>query len=327
MNRRWIGVVAVVAGTLLTACGGAAGQPSAGAGTPAKFTLRYGFINPKSSTAPTGPIGWALRAGLLKRDLARVGVEDVQAVAFGNAPDLEAAMQGGSIDVGELSDTGAIVARAAGVNTRLIAVDRIGLDAWLIARKNGPTSTDQLRGRLVGTLTGSFMDRYLYGVLQKDGLLGKLTETSMYLPDAFAALQRGQLDAYATPMPQAAVWADQGYPVIDRASSHPGLTGNLVNVAAASFLAAHPGFTAAWDAVLHDGVADLKQHADQYYAFEADNQGYPIAAIRVGIPLSQYSEDPFPPSGMAELPQVVTFLVNAKLARTSVDVAAWRSAA
>jgi NitT/TauT family transport system substrate-binding protein/sulfonate transport system substrate-binding protein len=326
MNRGWIGVLAAVAGLLLTACGGAASQP-AGAGTPAKFTLRYGFINPKQSTAPTGPVGWALKTGSLKRDLARIGVEDVQAVAFGNAPDLEAAMQGGSIDVGELSDTGAIVARAAGVDTRLIAVDRIGLDAWLIARKNGPTSPAELRGRLVGTLTGSFMDRYLYGVLQEDGLLGKLTETSMYLPDAFAALQRGQLDAYATPMPQAAVWADQGFPVIDRASSHSGLTGNLVSVAAASFLATHPGFTAAWDAALRDGVVDLKRHADQYYAFEAADQGYPVAAIREATPLSQYSEDAFPAAGMAELPHVVQFLVNAKLARTSVDIAAWRSRA
>jgi NitT/TauT family transport system substrate-binding protein/sulfonate transport system substrate-binding protein len=326
MNRRWTGVLVVVAGLLLTACG-AASQPPNGAAAPAKYTLRYGFINPKPSTAPTGPIGWALRNGSLKRDLARVGVEDVQSVAFGNAPDLEAAMQGGSIDVGELSDTGAIVAKAAGVNTRLIAVDRIGLDAWLIARKNGPNSTAELRGRLVGTLTGSFMERYLFGVLQQDGLLGRLTETSMYLPDAFAALQRGQLDAYATPMPQAAVWADQGFPVIDRASSHPGLTGNLVNVAASSFLAAHPGFAAAWDAALRDGVVDLRQHASQYYAFEADNQGYPLAAIRVGIPLSQYSENPFPAAGMAELPQVVAFLVNAKLARTSVDVAAWRAGA
>ena len=100
-----------------------------------------------------------------------------------------------------------------------------------------------------------------------------------------------------------------------------------MSVAAASFLAAYAGFTAAWDVALRDGVVDLKQHANQYYAFEADNQGYPIATIREGIPLSQYSDDTFPPAGMAELPQVVTFLVNARLARTSVDVAAWRSPA
>src|SRR5215471_5419786 len=114
-----------------------------------------------ASPATAASTAWALKVGSLKRDLARVGVEDVQAVAFGNAPDLEAAMQGGSIDVGELSDTGAIVAKAAGVNTRLIAVDRIGLDAWLIARKNGPTSPAELRGRPVATLTGSYLDRYL----------------------------------------------------------------------------------------------------------------------------------------------------------------------
>jgi NitT/TauT family transport system substrate-binding protein/sulfonate transport system substrate-binding protein len=315
-----------VVGLLLAACGGVAGQAPGGSGTPAKFTLRYGFINPKQGTAPTGPIGWALTTGSLKRDLARVGVAGIQSVAFGNGPDLEAAMQGGSIDVGELSDTGAVVGKAAGVDTRLIAVSRVGLDAWLMARRNGPTSLAELRGRLVATLTGSYMDRYLYGALRENGLLGKVTETSMYLPDAYAALQRGQIDAYATPVPQAAVWAGQGFPVIDRASSHAGLTGNLVNVAASRFLAAHPGFATAWAGALRDGVVDLRQHADRYYAFEADDQGYPVAAIRESIPLSQYSEDAFPAAGMAVLPQVVQFLVNAKLARTSIDVAAWRDA-
>src|SRR5215472_8206872 len=323
MSWRWCGALGAAAGLLLVACG-TSGQPSSGADAPAKFTLRYGFINPKQGTPPTGPSGWALRTGSLQRDLARVGVADVQTVAFGNGPDLEAAMQGGSIDVGELSDTGAIVGKAAGVDTRLIAVSRVGLDAWLVGRRNGPTSLADLRGHLVATLTGSYMDRYLYGVLQEDGLLGKVTETSMYLPDAFAALQRGQIDAYATPMPQAAVWTEQGFPVIDKATSHSGLTGNLVNIAASRFLAAHPEFATAWAAVLRDGVVDLKRHADRYYAFEADDQGYPVTAMRQSIPLSQYSEDAFPAEGMAVLPRVVQFLVNAKLARTSVDIAAWR---
>jgi NitT/TauT family transport system substrate-binding protein/sulfonate transport system substrate-binding protein len=321
--RRWSGAVALLA-ALTAACGGAASQPSNAAGASQKFVVHYGFINPKQSAGATGPIGWAMRTGALRRELAAIGVEDVQAVAFGNAPDLEAAMQGGSVDVGDLSDTGAIVARAAGVDTRLIAINRIGLDAWLIARKNGPTSPAELRGRPVATLTGSYLDRYLYGLLQADGLLGRVTETSLYLPDAFAALQRGDIDAYTTPMPQAAVWADQGFPVIDRASSHPGLTGNLVTVAASRFLTAHPGFATAWDRALSAAVADLKGHVNQYYAFEAADQGYPESAIEVAIPMSQYSTNAFPPEGLTELPQVARFLVNAKLARTMVDIDSWR---
>jgi sulfonate transport system substrate-binding protein len=104
--------------------------------------LRLGVIGP--TRAPTGPSGYALAQGYLQRELAPLGFRNVSVHVFQNGPDLNEAFLAGALDVGIYGDTPALVARAKGLNGRLIGFEETGLSCWLVTPHTG------VRGEGVG---------------------------------------------------------------------------------------------------------------------------------------------------------------------------------
>ncbi len=312
--------MSLVAALVVAACGWA-GSSSTSSRT--GYTLRLGIIG--SNPVPTGAEGWALHLPSLRQRLASLGITKVQVLPFGNGPDLIAAMTGGSVDVGILGDTPALVGKAHGLDTRLINIARGPQDAWLLAKKDGPRSVHDLRGKVVATQKGSYMYRYLVGLLQSEGLQGQVMVTNVLTPEAFAALQKGSIDAYAAPISNAAVWEEQGgFPIIDQASWHAGLQGTSVTIATARFLAAHPGFAPAWNRFRSLGVDDLQAHLDAYYGWEAQVNGESVEEARRGDPATQYHDQAFPQDLLQLLKGTDSFLVANHLSDGYVDIDRWR---
>lgn len=324
-TRRRLAAIALltVTGLLTAACGSSTSTGSGGHGS-AGFTLRVGFIS--TTGIASGPEGWASRHGTLLPRLRPAGVAAIQWVPFKNGPDLNAAMDGGSLDLGLLGDTPALIANASGLPTRLVNQDAVGLDAWLFAKKHGPRSVAELAGTTVATQVGSDMYRYLLGVLQQQGIAGKVRVTHVYTSNALAALQSGQIAAYAAPAGQlTALLGAQGFPVLDKASvDHRDLLGTSVTVVTEKALAAHPALPQAWNGARAAAVADIAQHADAYYAFAATAQATPVAVERAARPVSSYPSAPFTAQGFTLLKATKDFLVAQRLAPHDVDLDAWK---
>lgn len=315
------GLLALVG--LLAGCGGSSVAADPGPGR--AFTLRVGYISATSKVG--GPEGWANSKGTLLDALKPAGVRAVTWAAFPNGPELAAAMRGGSLDLGIFGDTPALVAKAAGLNVRLINQSRVNLDTWVFTKKSGgPSSIAGLAGTTVATQTGSYMYRFLLGALTQAGIRDKVRITNIYSPNAGAALLRGDIAAYAEPAQSAPQLVAKGLPVIDKASQdHHDLYGTSVTVATSKVIADHPDLVGAWNTARAAAVRDVVAHTNDYYAYEAGILNAPVSALPDIEPVSDYSTEPFTPEGLALLNSTARFLYQEKLAKSLVDVRGWQS--
>lgn len=286
-------------------------------------TLRLGFIS-TGYQVPIGSAGWAIHQGILKPELQKAGISDVRLENFPNGPDLNEALVAGEVDIGVYGDTPAIVARAEGIKTRLINQEQVGMNVWLLAKKNGPHSVAELKGQKVATSKGSYMYRYLIGLLQESGIAKQVTVVHLLPRDAQVALERGDIAAYAAPTGTGPLLLAKGFPLIDEADTHANLSGTSVTVITEAFLAKHPDFPQKWNAAITKAVKDLKANPQAYYKFHAEVSRYPIDVVRASYPLDQFPEEPFPTKGLELLEGTKKFLVSQGLAKSDFKLTDWR---
>lgn len=284
--------------------------------------LRLGYIGPGKK--PANATGWALRQGHLQRELASLGFRDVTTRNFPNGPDLNEAFLAGALDVGIYGDTPAIVARSRGLEGQLIGFDAVGMNVWLLTPRNGARSVKALDGQSIGVARGSYMHRYVLGLLKENGLQKSVKVIHMFPRDGEAALDQGSIAAFAAQIDVGPLLASRGYPVIDEAERHPTLRGTSVIVASNKVLAAAPGLAAAWTRARRTALQEIHQDSAAYYAFHADVSGFPLEVVKVSHPLSQFPEAAYPAEGMALLDDVKKFLLAENLVSRDFELAQWR---
>lgn len=285
--------------------------------------LRLGYIGPGKK--PANATGWALRQGHLQRELATLGFTDVTTRNFPNGPDLNEAFVAGALDVGIYGDTPAIVARSRGLENRLIGFDAVGMNVWLLTPRNGARSVKALDGQTIGVARGSYMHRYVLGLLKAHGLQKSVKVIHMFPRDGEAALDQGAIAAFAAQIDVGPLLASRGYPVIDEADRHPTLRGTSVIVASNKLLAAAPGVPAAWTRARRTALQEIHRDSEAYYAFHAEVSGFPLDVVKVSHPLSQFPEAAYPAEGLALLDEVKKFLLAENLVSRDFALAQWRA--
>lgn len=310
-------VVPVLLLLALTACssGGSGGGSGGGA------TLRVGVIVTGSGQG-YGVENYAYSQGILQRHLRDAGISDVAFSSFPNGPNLNQALKGGSLDMGVLGDTPAVSGRAANLPTQLSGISLRGQDAWLIAGR-GVASLNDLRGRTVATQQGSYMHRYLVGVLQQAGLASQVKITFLLTNSAQQALDKGDIAAYAAPVPVAPQLASKGYAVIDKASAHPGLPGNSYITVGTDAAAKYPQLPQAWNAAIAETAAGIAKDPSAYQAYAAKVSGLPPAIIAQSYPASEFGNPAVTPVDVATARTTLDFLVSQQLAAAPFDVGSW----
>ncbi len=285
--------------------------------------LRLGYIGPGKK--PANATGWALRQGHLQRELAALGFSDVTTRNFPNGPDLNEAFISGALDVGIYGDTPAIVARSRGLESQLIGFDAVGMNVWLLTPRNGARSVKELDGKSIGVARGSYMHRYVLGLLKEHGLQKSVKVIHMFPRDGEAALDQGSIAAFAAQIDVGPLLASRGYPVIDEAEQHPTLRGTSVIVASNRLLAAAPGVPAAWTRARRTALQEIRRDNAAYYAFHAEVSGFPLDVVKVSHPLSQFPEAAYPAEGLALLDEVKKFLLAENLVSRDFALAQWRA--
>ncbi|MFP7296395.1 ABC transporter substrate-binding protein [Neobacillus niacini] len=292
--------------------------------------LRLGYINATGSTsegkpALTGAEGWAVEKGFLQEELKKIGITEIEYYSFPNGPNLNEAMASGDIDLGIFGDTPALLARGAGQKTRLIGLANIYQDIWLVTnKKNGISKLEDLKGKTVAASNGSYMFRFVQGLLKEEGLLDEVKFVSLFPPEALASLERGDIQAYAFPTYMGPKHVKLGFPLVLQASkTTPELTGTSVIVATETYLDENPKFLSSWDALRKKSVVDLKEHSEEYFQFAADVSHQDLDVVRESIPLDNFREESFPDEGIKLLEGTKQFLAEQKLIKNDFDLEDW----
>lgn len=285
--------------------------------------LRLGYIGPGKK--PAAATGWALRQGHLQRELAPLGFKEVTTRNFPNGPDLNEAFLSGALDVGIYGDTPAVVARSRGLDGQLIGFDAIGMNVWLLTPRNGARSVKELEGQTIGVARGSYMHRYVLGLLKENQLQKSVKVIHMFPRDGEAALDQGSIAAFAAQIDVGPLLASRGYPVIDEADRHPALRGTSVIVASSKLLAAAPELPSAWTRARRTALQEIRRNSADYYAFHAEVSGFPLEIVKISHPLSHFPEAAYPTEGLALLDEVKKFLLAENLVSRDFALAQWRA--
>lgn len=179
---------------VLSACGKI--EVSKTSSGPIQF--RYGYTATNSDVLP-GLTGIAAQQGYFTEEFLKVNAE-FEAIPFVKAgPAINSALAGGELEAGGLGDVPSIVAKAQGIHTTLIDVQPSDYSTHLIVSKNSNiTQVSQLKGKKVAVQTGSYMQRILYQIFEKNGLSPSDVEiVNMSEVDAASAIASGSIDATA----------------------------------------------------------------------------------------------------------------------------------
>lgn len=312
-----------------TSGGAAAAQAQADTGNQAKGAasqvppvLNYGYIGTNKLNFPSSVEGWGLYKGIIQEELKKYGITEVKLTGFPNGPDQTESLISGRLDFGSLGDTPAILARATGAKTRLITQGTTNNIAYLIGKKGGPATIQDLEGKTIAIQKGSFMHRYIVGLLKEENVKDyKLVH--MLRPDGEAALARGDVDAMTNTGPPALKQIAEGFIHIDDATRHPHLLGSNATVVSEEYLAKFPDFPKVWNEARLKALEHARQHEEEYYQFLAEIQNTTVDIVKQLTPLSEVKETPFTDDGLKLLEDTKNFLVEEKLAKSDFDISEW----
>lgn len=320
----------------LSACGtSSAKQSAAGASAPPAAAsaqqgdvklapkLRVGYISPNNKGTITGVEGWAQKKGDLDAELKKYGVTEISIKSFPNGPNLNEALASGALDVGIYGDTPAINARSVGLKTKLINISQSGMNSWLVAKADGPQKVEDLKGKKIATADGSYMNRYLKGLLLEKGLDKDVKVVHLLPADAEAALARGDIEAYAYPTGFGPLLISKGYKAIDEAKNHPDLRGSSVTVVSEDYLAKNPGFAKIWNGIRQKAAKEVQSNADEFYKLYAESAEFPVDVVKASFEIQQWQVEDFTPESLKLLDGTKKYLFDNGIIKKDFDLNDW----
>ncbi|MDO8568766.1 MAG: ABC transporter substrate-binding protein [Dehalococcoidales bacterium] len=249
MKRLYISFILLVILISSLACssrpqGGNASGPTARAD--GNYTVKIGFPSSvRDSNAPDGPDVWGTEKSFFDEEFRADGIKVEYKPFLGAAPAINEALAAGSLDMAYIADIGAVIGKASGLKTSLVAMGKPdGATWWLVVSPSSSLKkVADLKGKKVATIKATAPHFYLLEALKANGLKASDIELiNMTLPDSEQALRVGQIDATVTGNWMGVRLLSQGIKAIDSTKETPIGRGTAVLVATDSFIAAHPSF-------------------------------------------------------------------------------------
>lgn len=185
--------------------------------------VRIGYVS-NGKNFPDGLLGIALEKGYLKKELGKLKIQAELIPFVGAGPAINEGLASKNLDLGSYGDTPAIIGKASGIETTLIAAGGTANDTAIIVPPDSPIKTvKDLVGKKVATMKGSYMHRTLVEILKSYNLTVRDIEFyHMTAPEAEAALIAKRVEAIVSPNTTYAriVIGNQGRVIINCAN-HP----------------------------------------------------------------------------------------------------------
>lgn len=288
--------------------------------------LKYGFVDQGSGIA-TGLVGIAKDQGYFEEELAKVNAK-VEIIPFtGAGPAINAALASKSLDAGAIGDVPALVGKASGIDTVMVAGGLADAPTYVVAQPGkGYKSLKDLKGKKVATQIGAYMQRVLYLMLEDNGLkIEDVQFVNMTAKDAVNALAAKTVDAIVVSATQAQTLASKGLgELLDSTEGHREWLNSTATIFNTSYAKENPEVVKAFI----KGLLRAREYAQAKPSDLRDLQikaGTPEKVIDLVYPdLKNYSTQvEADKEVISNLKSVAQFLKDNKLADSVVDIDAW----
>jgi sulfonate transport system substrate-binding protein len=255
----------------------------------------------------------------LEDELKKGGIT-VKWSSFVAGPPENESFAAGQQDVGVMGDTPALIARAAGQNTRVIGISAVGPKALAVVVPKGSTikSPAELRGKRVAVTKGSYSHHLLYVVLKNAGL--KFSDIKLiHLPpaDLVSAFTRGDVDAASTWEPYLSRLEDEGARLLVDGTGIK--KGELVIIAVDEYAKQNPRLVEKFLQTYKRGQDFIKANPKQ--AAELIASEVKLTPEQLSKVLTKLDFDPvIRPEHIDELKKTEEFLRTNELIKNSVDI-------
>lgn len=267
---------AILVLSLLTAPAFAADQPA---------SVRITYV-----TSPFNVPSIIMREkGYLDEVFAAKGIK-VESLPITSGAQQTQAIAAGEIDIASvLGSTSAIIAKANGVDLKVIAAYARSPKAYLLLTKeNGPEKLADLKGKKIAGPKGTVLNQLLVAALARQGLsLNDVEYINMDLPAARAALLAGQVDVATLAGAHAVSVEKAGGKVL--ASGEGLIKPTTVIAARTAFLNEHPDLIQAYFDAHHKALVFMKENPKEALAIAAKEQKITIEDARAQFPLYDFT--------------------------------------
>ena len=288
--------------------------------------FRYGYTATNSDVL-SGLAGIAVQEGYFEEEFKDINVE-FQAIPFVKAgPAINSALVSGELEAAGLGDVPAIVAKAQGGGTTLVDIQPSEYSTHLIvANDSDVVEVKDLKGKKVAVQTGSYMQRILYQIFEKNGLdVSEVELLNMSEVEAATAIVAGSIDATAvTEMKGIKLEQDGNARLLYDTEGEPNMQRLSAYVVRSDFAKEHPEVVTAYFKALIRAQEYAQEHPEDLRDL------YIKSGLEESIVDLTYPEvsDYIAITGTTEenkdiMQNVITFLKNNELITSDVDLSAW----
>lgn len=288
--------------------------------------FRYGYTATNSNVL-SGIKGIALKQGYFEEEFKKVNAE-FKPIPFVKAgPAINSALAGGELEAGSLGDVPAIVAKAQNSTTTLIDVQPSDYSTHIIVNKNSKiTQVSDLKGKKVAVQVGSYMQRILFQILDKNDIsLSDIEFVNMSEVDASSAIASGSIDATAvTELKGVKLEKEGSVKLIFDTAGDDELIQQGACVVRTDFAKEHPEIITAYFRALIRAQVYAKEHTEDLRNLYIES-GIEADILDVAYPnLSDYSTSTeTTDKSLKTMETVVSFLKTNNLIAGDVNIKDW----
>ncbi|HWQ79582.1 MAG TPA: aliphatic sulfonate ABC transporter substrate-binding protein, partial [Anaerovoracaceae bacterium] len=262
----------------------------------------------------------AKELGFLQEEFGAIGAEFVW-TEFNSGPLVNEAVAAGTQDIGFMADQPAIVAKSSGQPIQIISNVAYGEKALaLLVPKDSPaTKIEDLKGKKVALVVGSYAQHLLVLLLEKAGLtVDDIELVNLPASDQPAALTTGQVDAIVIWEQYISQLESDG--VAKVIADGTGIKkGNMVTYAVKDYAEAHPLVIQAYIKASQRASDYIKSNPKEAAAAIAKN--FNVTPELMEEILKKFSFDPVLSDGdIAEITKVKDYLLKAKIIENDIDM-------
>lgn len=185
-------------------------------------TLKIGYVDVTGGGVLSDMLGVARDQGFIEEELGAIGVEVELVPMTGAGPAINEALASSHLDIGALGDVPAVIGKASGIDTQIIAYSGLNNGASLVVGKDVEyDSITDLKGKKIATQRGAFMHRTLQYMLNDAGMKESDIEfVNANAQDSAELLVTGNVDGVVVGGVTLTRLVDQGFKVVSDYRDH-----------------------------------------------------------------------------------------------------------